>query len=415
MRKLRDLAGSAKTAMAVAVWLAVLLIGAPAGARQMPGADQLALADDFAARAIKRAGEARKNCDAELIKEALELAEEAVFVTSSVAAEAKKSNNLDLADSAYNRTQIIGDALWGITDACRTCCREKNEEKGEKTYCCDCDLVKATLRLARNIATLSRDAAVHAKETDYKKLGGTAYSCANAIAGALANLTGACACCSPGGDGEGAGCCCDCDLPLETVRLGKEIGFVVLAETEAALESKDKNLAKEAYGAAHALGEALWRMSESWMSWIFCNQSRWGASSWLCFCDCGLMDDTTTLGQTLELLVSRAADLAAQEKDPELVQDAYDMADTFDKGVRGFGSIATHCIRTSMDLAYVTCSRAGFAAAERMTERNEKIMEDLIKLGATPEKPVVAEGPEPPIRDEIPIRDHEQPPFSPVE
>ena len=402
-------------AIMVALWLGVVLTPATSVAGEMPGLEQLELAEDFAARAVKRAAEAKRTCDPKLIREALELTEEAVFVTASVAANAGKANNLELADHAFDRTLPIGAALKEITEACRTCCTEKNQEEGEKSYCCDCDLVKATLRLAKDIAALSRDAAAYAKETNYKKLSRTAYACANTVASALADISGACACCSPGGGGGGSGCCCDCDLPLETVRVGKEIAFLVLAETEVAQETRDRDLAGEAYKAGRAVGETLWHMTESWMSWIFCNQGRGGASAWLCFCDCRLIEETMTLGETMELLVSKAAGLAEQEKNPDLVQDAYDMANAFGKAVRGVGHIATHCYRTSMELSYVDCCREALALAEKMSERNGKIVAHLIELGATPERPGAPGDPGPPTEDELPIRDHEQPSFSPVE
>jgi len=394
-------------------WMSLAIAG------PMTGEQQLQLAEDLSARAIKRATEAKEVCDPKLIRESLELAQEAVYLTSSVAEQAEIAKDVALVQSAHEKGSMIAQALKAIGHACRTCCVRKKTVEGRTAYCCDCELVKEALKLARAVITLSAGGLTEAANSNNLELGRVAYATANAIGEAVTDFSGACACCSPGKeDDEGAGCCCDCQLPLETVTLAKDIAFVILEETSVAQKTKDMDLSRQAYRAALGVGEALWHVTESWMSWIYCTESRLGSRARLCFCDCGLVEETMALGENVESLVSKAVNLAEQEKDPDLVQEAYNMANAFDKGMTGVGQVATYCIRTSMDLAYVTCCRTGLETTDKMTERNREIIDKLITLGATPEGPVEkieAEAPPPPILDEIPIRDHEQPPYSRVE
>ena len=388
-------------------------------AGSMTGEQQLQLAEDLSGRAIKRATEAKEACDPKLIRESLELGQEAAYLTSTVVEQAETAKDVALLQNAHEKGSLIAQALRTIGDACRTCCARRKTVEGKTAYCCDCELVKEALKLAKAVITLSAGGLTEVANNNNLELGRVVYATANTIGEAVADLSGACACCSPGKEDDGnTGCCCDCQLPLETVTLAKDIVFVILEETSVAQKTKDVDLSRQAYRAAVAVGEALWHVTESWMSWIYCTESRLGSRAWLCFCDCGLVEETVTLGENLESLVSKAVNLAEQEKDPDLVQEAYNMANAFDKGMKGVGQVAVYCIRSSMELAYVTCCRAGLETTDKMTERNKEIIDKLITLGATPEEPVEkieAEAPPPPILDEIPIRDYEQPPFSPVE
>lgn len=365
--------------MGVIIFCLVVLSGLTASAQISAGVDRLRLAEDFASQAVKRATEAMELCETKRIREALALTDEAIFMTSLVAAEAVKVGDLKLARSAYSRTRIIGEAFQAITGTCVACCNRNHEESGDRgPHCCDCDLLEATLRVGKEIAQLSMDAVKQAQETKNKKLGQTACLCANSAARALADLTAAYACCSQSrGDEGGAGCCCDCDLPLETVRLAQKVAFVLLEETEIAQKTKDEALAGEAYSAGNAVAKAFRHMTESWMSWMLCSRSGSEAKAWLCFCDCPLIEDAMTLAETIELLISRAAGLAEREKEPGFIQGADDMAHTFDKALEGIGRIATHCYRNSMELVYVNCCRKALDTSKRMAERNNAVVEKL--------------------------------------
>jgi hypothetical protein len=123
-----------------------------------------------------------------------------------------------------------------------------------------------------------------------------------------------------------------------------------------------------------------------------------------------------TLAENLESLVARAVELAEAEKKPDLVGEAYGMANTFDKGIKGVADVAGYCMSTSMVEAIVACCKRAVASTELMREQNDKLVERMVNLGATPEVPELSQDPGlgPPWEEE-PIRDHEQPPVSRVE
>ena len=118
-------------------------------AGSMTGEQQLQLAEDLSGRAIKRATEAKEACDPKLIRESLELGQEAAYLTSTVVEQAETAKDVALLQNAHEKGSLIAQALRTIGDACRTCCARRKTVEGKTAYCCDCELVKEALKLAK--------------------------------------------------------------------------------------------------------------------------------------------------------------------------------------------------------------------------------------------------------------------------
>ena len=102
--------------------LIMTFLVSPVLAQEMTAEEKLKLADDLSIKAVKRAAEARETCDCELFEEALESANRAAVLLSGVAAEAEKTGNIDLAQSAYNAaTKVVGAAVALIIETCAYC------------------------------------------------------------------------------------------------------------------------------------------------------------------------------------------------------------------------------------------------------------------------------------------------------
>ena len=120
-------------------------------------AEKLQRADALSVRAAKRAAEARKFCDCELLVEALELANEAAVLVSAVAAELEKTGNIDLAQRTHDIvTNVVGATVAFIRETCTYCpqtsltlesveCFEQNCLKAEEIDRLINETIEATL------------------------------------------------------------------------------------------------------------------------------------------------------------------------------------------------------------------------------------------------------------------------------
>jgi hypothetical protein len=120
-------------------------------------AEKLQRADDLSVRAAKRAAEARKFCDCELLVEALELANKAAVLVSAVAAELEKTGNIDLAQRTHDIvTNVVGATVAFIRETCTYCpqtsltpetveCFEQNCLKAEEIDRLINETIEATL------------------------------------------------------------------------------------------------------------------------------------------------------------------------------------------------------------------------------------------------------------------------------
>jgi len=136
-------------------------------------------------------------------------------------------------------------------------------------------------------------------------------------------------------------------------------------------------------------------------------------------CNCELLKEALELADKLAILVSGAAAEAEKAGSIELAQCAYNMANTIEAGLTDISETSMYCARTSTDLETVTCCEQNRAKAEEIAKLNNETIQMTLAAGAIPELPEAYEEPEatdvePPVEDELPIRDHEQPPASPV-
>lgn len=137
-------------------------------------------------------------------------------------------------------------------------------------------------------------------------------------------------------------------------------------------------------------------------------------------CDCELVQKALELANDAAALVSQVAAEAEKTGDIELAQKAYDMATNIvGAAVTSIIETCRYCGQTSLDIETVACCEEKRAKAEEIARLNNEAIEMTLAAGAIPGLPEAYEEPEapsvePPVEDELPIRDHEQPPASPI-
>jgi hypothetical protein len=137
-------------------------------------------------------------------------------------------------------------------------------------------------------------------------------------------------------------------------------------------------------------------------------------------CDCEELQEGLALAKKAAVLILEVAAEAENTGNIELAQSAYNMTTKIvGAAVALIIEICTYCAQTSLDPETVACCEQSRAKAEEIAGLNNKTIDTTLAAGAIPELPEAYEEPEtptvePPVEDELPIRDHEQPPASPV-
>ncbi len=141
------------------------------------------------------------------------------------------------------------------------------------------------------------------------------------------------------------------------------------------------------------------------------------------FCNCELLVEALELANEAAVLVSAVAAELDKTGNIDLAQRTHDIVTNVVGATVAFiRETCTYCPQTSLTLETVECFEQNCLKAEEIARFNAQTIETAIAAGALPGLPEAYEAPEaaeaadvgPPVEDELPIRDHEQPPASPV-
>jgi hypothetical protein len=138
------------------------------------------------------------------------------------------------------------------------------------------------------------------------------------------------------------------------------------------------------------------------------------------FCDCELLVEALELANEAAVLVSAVAAEPKNTGNIDLAQRAHDMVtNVVGAAVAFIGETCTYCPQTSLGLETVECFEENCSKAEEIGRLNNETIEATLAAGVVPGPPEPFVEPEAPggdasVEDEPPIRDHEQPPTSPV-
>jgi hypothetical protein len=138
------------------------------------------------------------------------------------------------------------------------------------------------------------------------------------------------------------------------------------------------------------------------------------------FCNCELLDEALESANRAAVLLSEVAGEVENTGNIDLAQTAYKTATNVVGAAVGLIiETCAYCGQTSLNLETIACSGEKKARAEEIAKLNDETIQTTLAAGAIPgltEAYDESEAPnvEPPVEDEPPIRDHEQPPASPV-
>jgi hypothetical protein len=138
------------------------------------------------------------------------------------------------------------------------------------------------------------------------------------------------------------------------------------------------------------------------------------------FCNCELLYEALESANRAAVLLSEVAAEAENAGNINLAQTAYNTATNIVGAAVGLIiETCAYCGQTSLNLETVACSGEKRARAEEIAKLNDETIQTTLAAGAIPGLPEAYDEPEapsvePPVEDEPPIRDHEQPPASPV-
>jgi hypothetical protein len=209
---------------------------------------------------------------------------------------------------------------------------------------------------------------------------------------------------------------CNCELLKEALELADKLAILVSGAAAEAKKTGSIQLSQNACKMGNTVGATLSHITETYR---YCARTSIDQENVACLCDCKLAQQALELANELAILVSGAAAEAEKAGSIELAQCAYNMANTIEAGLTDISETSMYCARTSTDLETVTCCEQNRAKAEEIAKLNNETIQMTLAAGAIPELPEAYEEPEatdvePPVEDELPIRDHEQPPASPV-
>jgi hypothetical protein len=138
------------------------------------------------------------------------------------------------------------------------------------------------------------------------------------------------------------------------------------------------------------------------------------------FCNCELLEEALESANRAAVLLSEVAAQAENTGNVDLAQSAYNTATNVVGAAVGLIiETCAYCGRTSLNLETVACSGEKRARAEEISRFNDETIQTTLAAGAMSGLPEAYDEPEapsvePPVEDELPIRDHEQPTASPA-
>ena len=137
-------------------------------------------------------------------------------------------------------------------------------------------------------------------------------------------------------------------------------------------------------------------------------------------CNCELFEEALESANRAAVLLSEVAAEAENTGNIDLARSTYNTATNVVGAAVGLIiETCAYCGQTSLDIETVACSGENGARAEEISRFNDETIQTTLAAGAIPGLPEAYEEPEapsvePPVEEELPIRDHEQPPASPV-
>jgi hypothetical protein len=132
-------------------------------------------------------------------------------------------------------------------------------------------------------------------------------------------------------------------------------------------------------------------------------------------CDCELQKEALESANKAAVLLSEAVAAAEKTGNLALAQDIYNIAtNVFNQAMYFLTEVCTYCSRTSLDLEAVSCFEERCAWAAETENRNNETIQTALAVGVIPTEPEAERSKAFPLEDEEYIRDHEQPPASPV-
>lgn len=313
--------------------------------------------------------------------------------------------------TAAERLQLADDLCGSVV---------RNLAEGRET--CNCDVIQKAAELADDAAALVSQVAAEAEKIGNMELAQQAYDMANNVVGAavvsIAQTRTYCA--KTNTRLTTATCFCDCRSVREALVLAVRLASLVSEARAHAKETGDINL-QDACEMGYTVGAALADTTETCR---YCARTSNYPANVACLCDCELTQESLKLADELAILASEVAAEAEEAGggEPALAQCAYDMANAVEAALSHMTETGMYCAQTSMETEIVACSERNRAKAEEIARFNAQTIETAIAAGALPGLPEAYEAPEaaeaadvgPPVEDELPIRDHEQPPASPV-
>lgn len=137
-------------------------------------------------------------------------------------------------------------------------------------------------------------------------------------------------------------------------------------------------------------------------------------------CDCELQKEALESAHKAAVLLSEAVAEAEKAGNLVLTEDVYNIStNMLNQAIYLITEVCTYCVQVSFDLDTVHCFEENCPKAAEIAELNNATTQAALAAGAIPTEPPAPYVPpetapglegEP----EIPIRDHEQPPASPI-
>lgn len=132
-------------------------------------------------------------------------------------------------------------------------------------------------------------------------------------------------------------------------------------------------------------------------------------------CDCGLLKEALEAVDKAVALLSEAVGEAANTENEVLAQRVYYVATNIvEPAIYLINEVSRYCARASLDLEGVGCFAHAGEGAVLAEQLNNEIIQAALGAGALPGLPEAEAPGEAPIPEDEYIRDHEQPPASPI-
>ena len=208
---------------------------------------------------------------------------------------------------------------------------------------------------------------------------------------------------------------CDCEPVREALRLANKAALLVSEVAAEAEKTGNMELAQSAYNVANTIARVLSLFGETC---TYCTRTSSEPEIVVCCCDCELVEKLLELADEIASLASEAATEAKNTGNVELAQSIYSIASRIGVALTHIADICRYCTQTSMEVETVACAERNRSKAEEIASLNAQTTETAIAAGAIPGEPEPYIPPEtsaePFVEPDLPFRDHEQPPASPI-